>query len=294
MRHCRTLTGFIALALLLVVVPISAFAQDAAGWIDIMRDGSAEARSRGREGVMALGITALPALIAATSDEEAFIRWEAVNALGTLAANDPTGFESAIPAVSQRALTDPDSHTRWRSLWALSMYLAHQEAELIIPRLREGLNAMDEQHRWWAAVALAYFRQPEAPPLLNAGIHRETYFDRWEAIFCMGMIHNDESVVVLTSVIQDIANWEADLRQEAALTLGHMGDSRAIPALTQSLFDPEPHVRWRVASSLERIGGTDVLPDVEAALARETDTIAIENMTQIVERLLYELEKGRG
>lgn len=146
-RHCRAPIAFTACVILLASVVISVAGQSGAEWIDVMRAGTAEAWSQGREGLPGMGLAALPALIEAVSAAEAFIRWEAVNALGTLIAEAPLSFEPAIPILCERALADSDSHTRWRSLWPLAMYLAEQETERIIPTLRDGLHATDDQYR---------------------------------------------------------------------------------------------------------------------------------------------------
>jgi len=270
---------------LCVVCAATVGSQDADHWIDVMRDGTSEARRAGREALIAMGPAAMPALIVATYDEADFIRWEAVNALGVLAALDSVVLAEAIPAIAERSLTDPDSHTRWRSLWALSSYEADQTEDLIVPILREGLDANEDQHRWYAAVAMAYFQQPEAVPHLHAGLDREAYFDRWEAVYCLGLVHDDDSVGLLCDVFRDVEGREEGLRQEAAMTLARIGDPGAVPALTDALDDPAGGVRWRAAAALEGIVGVDALDVIEAALVRETDALATEMLTAIVERL---------
>lgn len=260
-------------------------AQDADHWIDVMREGTSEARKAGREALLSMGPAAMPALIEATHDALDFIRWEAVNALGSLATDDPMTLSDAIPAIAERSLTDADSHTRWRSLWALSVFTPDLIEDRLLPILCDGLAAVEGQHQWYAAVAMAYFDQAEAAPLLNVGLDREAAFDRWEAVYCLGMVHNEDSVGLLGDLILDVENREVGLRQEAALVLGRIGDPVAIPVLLQALLDPAPEVRWRAASSLEGLGGTEYLPEIEAALSCETDTIALDMLTTIVDRL---------
>ena len=268
-----------------VMLLLSGVSQTPEQWVDVMRAGGSEARREGREALIALGTAAMPALIAATYDEADFVRWEAVNALGTLAALDPAGLAEAIPAIAERSLTDPDSHTRWRSLWALASYTADQVSDVIVPILRAGLDVADDQHRWYAAVAMAYFQQPEIVPLLHAGFDRVAYFDRWEAVYCLGLVHDDDSVSLLGEVLLDVDGSEDGLRQEAAMSLSRIGDPGAVPALTEALDDPAGGVRWRAAAALEGIIGLDALDDIEAALERERDELAAEMLSAIVERL---------
>jgi HEAT repeat protein len=274
-----------------------AVSQDAAHWIDTMRDGSSQARETGRDGLIALGLEALPALIQATHDPTDFIRWEAVNALGALTTviEEPEEMETlvtAIPALLERALTDSDPHTRWRSLWALGMFPDPTQAAEIVPALHDGLqNAADDASAWYAVVALAYFEQPEAAPLLHLGIDRSDPFERWEAVYGLGMVHNDESAALVVHVLLDVSGREVELRQEAAMVLMHIADPSTIPALVEALHDPEPGVRWRAGLVLGKLAGTDALAELEAALQRETDPFALETLQISVDRLHRLLEQ---
>ena len=61
------------------------------------------------------------------------------------------------------------------------------------------------------------------------------------------------------------------LLRNAAVALGNLGDSRAVPALTDALGDPDPVVRGHVAWALGRIGGKSARAALEAARGREED-----------------------
>lgn len=258
---------------------------DPAYWIELMREGTSEARKEAREALIALGAEAVPSLIEATRDEAGFIRWEAVNALGTIASGEADSVIVAIPALVERAITDSDVHPRWLSLWALSAFPDDVIADEVVPRLRLGLDDTDDQHQWYATVALAYFKQPEVTPRLHQGLDREEAFDRWEAVYCLRFVHDENSVTLLVGVLRDVERGDIRMRQEAALTLNLIGDPSAIPALLDALLDPEPAVRWRAAQSLAQLAGASVLPELEDALARETDPLARSAMERIIEDL---------
>jgi len=221
--------------------------------------------------------------------DAAWVRWDAVNMLGNLASREPQAFAPGIPALADRALRDINPHPRWRSLWALSVFPPEVEDEEIIPRLRAGLESDDPRIVWDAAVALAFFGQAEAAPFLNQGLGAaESYsYQRWEAIFCLGMVHNDESVSLLIAILTNPAE-ELRLRQEATNSLGRVRDPRAIPALVAALEDPAAGLRWRAAQALTKLGDPSVIPALEAALAREQDEFAIEQMKEALERLRKE------
>jgi HEAT repeat protein len=260
--------------------------EDAVYWIDVMREGTSEARKKGREALIAMGTEAVPALIEATRDETGFIRWEAVNALGVLADGDPSELTPAIPALVERALTDGDSHARWRSLWALLRLPDDVAAQQIVPLLRTGLEDPDDRLRWHAAVALANFRRFEVAPLLNEGTTRTDSFERWEAVWCLSVVHDENSVTALAQVVLDVEGTRANVRQEAALTLGKIGDPAALPALACALGDdPEPGVRSRAAQALEKIEAAAALPKLLAAAEREQDSFAREQIEAIIARL---------
>jgi len=260
--------------------------QDPECWIEYMRQGGAEVRKEAREALIALGPAAVPTLIEATRDESDWIRWEAVNALGSITFQDPESVVQAIPALVERALTDINPHPRWRSLWALATFPDEIVQQQVIPLLRKGLEEEEPRIVWNAAVALAYFGQADVAPLLNRGIQAEDEFQRWEAVYCLGMVHNDESVSLLMAVVSGVDEYPTRLRQEAANTLGKIGDPQAIPALLSALDDPESGVRWRAASALARIGDPTVLPELRAALVREQDPMASEQIQSAIAQLM--------
>jgi len=259
---------------------------DPAYWIAVMREGSLGQRKAAREALIALGAEAVPALIDMCGDDpDKLLRWEAVNALGAIALVDPASAVPAIPALVERALTDHGGHPRWRSLCSLNNFPDEVIAAEVVPQLYMGLDVPDDQLQWYATVALAYFRQSDAAPLLNHGIEREEWFDRWEAIYCLRFVHNEASVTLLIAVLSDVENTEARLRRESTVTLGKIGDPAALPALIKALSDPDPHIRWRAAQALANVAGESILPELEAALQREDDPFAREQMERIVERL---------
>jgi len=259
--------------------------EDASHWIEILREGTHEEKKEVREALIALGGEAVPLLIAATRDPNYLVRWEAVNTLGAIALNDPLSAVPAIPALTERALTDEIGHPRWRSLWALTTFGDEIAATEIVPLLRVGLEDPHVEHRWYAAVALALFKQSEAAEYLNRGLDRADWYDRWEAVFCLGLVHNAESLPLVIDILLDALNADELLRKEAALTLGKMSDLAAVPALIVALGDPSPGVRCRVALSLKNLAGTSALPELEAALEREDDQFARKQMERIIDEL---------
>jgi len=279
--------AFVLLAALLILPTARTVAasQDPATWIDLMREGTSASRRAGREALIALGAAAVPALVEACADPSGTIRWEAVNALGAIARVDPEPTRTAIPALAIVALTDEDPHPRWRSLYALSCFPAPMMEEEALPLLSSGLEDPDPKSQWHATVALAYFRQPSVAPLLHAGLSADDNFSEWEAVFCLGFVHDMATVELLAQVLLDAEDRRVQLRQEAALTLGKIGDPAALPALAEALRDPEAGVRWRAALSLSRLGDPSVLPALRTAYGQESDPFAKEQIGKAIDAL---------
>ena len=258
--------------------------EEAAQWVELMRGGDADSRRQGREALIALGAEAVPVLIDACYDDDGWIRWEAVNALGSIAFDQPSEVVQAIPALANRALHDSNSHPRWRSLWALGSFSEEVIVEMVLPALREGLGA-DVTVRWNAAVALAFFGQSDVAPALNETVASEDPFQAWEAVYCLGMVNDDDSVRILAAILVKPEGHSVRLVQESVMTLGRIGDPAAIPALRTALTNPEAGVRWRAAQALEQLEDLESIPAIKAALDCEEDEFAQERMREIIERL---------
>lgn len=258
---------------------------DAAYWINVLRESPSEACSIARAELIAMGTGALPALIAACRDENDWVRWEAVNALGSIAHQEPAASIVAIPAMSSVALTDDNSHPRWRSLYALACFPQETIDASIIPLLLGGLKDPAPEHKWRATVALAYFGQQVAVPMLNEGVKRKDSYEKWEAIYCLGFVHDETSIACLIEVMLDLEQ-ETRIRQESALVLGRIGALTSGPALVEALRDPEPGVRWRAASSLARLESASALTDLQIAYEAETDEFAQEQISRAIEILM--------
>jgi HEAT repeat protein len=284
----RTLSTIVVVAILVfAVVAAGGFAavEDPADWIEHMRGSNGEARKQARTKLIEMGSEAVPTLIDATRDEANVIRWEAVDALGTIAEKYTDAVLPAVPALVERVLIDWDPHVRWRSLWALSVFPEEVGQTQIFPGLRQGLENDDPRIVWNAVVGRAFLKQPDVAPLLNQGVLENEGFAQWEAVFCLRIVHDDESILLLAELIVDVETSEKRLRQEAAMTLGQIGDPRAIPALVAALRDPEAHVRWRAAVALASLEAVEALEAIEAALEKETHDFAIKQMHAAIERL---------
>jgi HEAT repeat protein len=206
----------------------------------------------------------LDALLAALEDPEWKVRWDAVNALGN------SKDRRATAALVKRALRDDNPHPRWRSLWALSA--VDPGGRDAIPLLRDGLENPDAVVVRNAAVALAFFAQPEAKPELLKALKDPDVFRRWEAVFSLKTIGDEHVVRALIPLLNESIEPAVRVRQETALTLGRIGKAEVVPALLGSLReDQSPQVRWRAAMALSKIGDPQLADTLERVLDNEQD-----------------------
>ena len=137
-----------------------------------------------------------------------------------------------------------------------------------------------------AAVALAFFSQPEARPELLRGLQDPDPWRRWEAVFSLQKLGNAEVVEALTPHLDPQLERDTRVRQETALTLGRIGGEVVVPALLDAVkSDPSPQVRWRAAMSLSRLGDASIVSELEQALATEEDPQAREHIEDAIARL---------
>ncbi len=73
------------------------------------------------------------------------------------------------------------------------------------------------------------------------------------------------------------------LLRNAAVALGNLGDPKAVPALEESLSDPDPLVRGHAAWALGRIGTTRALQRLAAAREMEADPMVRQELASALE-----------
>jgi HEAT repeat protein len=240
--------------------------------VERLADSSAEERKEARERLLLLGAAAVSPLILATESDNALLRWEAVNLLGTL------GDLCATDAVLHVAMTDPEVHARWRANWAIT----NLDDGTVVPRLIARLDDDDPPVAWNCAVTLSLFDVTEAVPTLHQGL-AETGWRQWEAVNALGRVWNEETVPKLIVVLQE---GEEDVRKEATLSLGHIGGDEVLAGLLIALAeDPAYEVRWRAAMMIGHIGDQETVGLLADIRVREAHPFVIEYIDEAIEKL---------
>jgi hypothetical protein len=236
--------------------------------------GAGDERKAARDEIMKRGDEAVPDLMRATRACNNTIRWEAVNALGSLHA------KQAVDALIERVLKDLDPHVEWRSIWALSSIRVDDEVR------QKGLAALanpaNDFERWRAAILLSNFDAPECVPVILEGLKAEDQWEKWEAVNALGRVHNKDTVEALRPIAKDP---QSRIRGEAALVLGRMKEKDAVSVLAEMLNDADENVRWRAAMALGQAGFAEGIEPLQQRLAVEEDEHTKGNIQRSLDRL---------
>ncbi len=272
----------IALGMTLVCVTLHAeplgVRPEAEHLVERLASPSADERKEAREGLLSLGAAAVPFLILATESDNALLRWEAVNLLGTLADL------RATDAVLHVAMTDSEVHARWRANWAIT----NLNDGTVVPQLIAGLDDENRTVAWNSAVTLSLFSAVEAVPLLHEGLKSDGW-RQWEAVNALGRVWNDETARKLIVLLQKGPEDQGseDVRKEAALSLGRLGGEVALVALLEALSnDPSFEVRWRAAMMIGHIGDQETIALLIEIRAKEVHPFVIEQIDEAIEALM--------
>ncbi len=160
-----------------------------------------------------------------------------------------------------RDLTSPFASDRRRA--------AHQLARF--PRsavriaLERSLGDPDAGVRLAASSSLGSIGDPRARPALE-GLLADVHWNvRAQAAYALSRTPHPSSVPLL---VDHLAHDESALvRNACALTLTHIGDPRAAPALERALTDESDRVRREAVLGLERSGGPEVPARIRPLLA---------------------------
>lgn len=186
-------------------------------------------------------------LIAALTDEDCQVRHHVVVALGQI--GDP---RAVVPLLEQ---THPGRSEIVTALVAIGR-----------PAAEPLLAALDnERFRYYAAKALARFREPPVEGLIRK-LRAEDSRVRRTVAELLGKAHDPRGVPALTAALGDTDDRTA---ATAALALGEIGDRRAIGPLRSAVKGERRAVRACAAMALGQIGDRGSVELLLAALADE-------------------------
>jgi len=247
--------------------------------------GDKPTRDQARDAIITIGKPAIPLLAEELKTSNDFtLSWEAVNIMGYI------GDREATPILVEQVLKAENPHVRWRSIWAISQL---NDDERIIPELLKALREGDERVRWNAAIALSNMDRKEAVPVLKEGLRAYSEWTQWEAVNALGRVHDETTVRELLSLLK--SSSDIGVRQETLLSLGRIGDTKAMPALIEALSDKSPDIRCRAALALGMMSDQQAVPILEEHLKGEKDPVAKEYMQDALKSLKGQVSSyGQG
>ena len=89
----------------------------------------------------------------------------------------------------------------------------------------------------------------------------------------------------IIELIKELNHKDSNIRQNAAETLGMIGDEKAIDSLTLALKDTNRFVRQDVITALRKIGGAKLVGSLTRALEEEKDEVVKDSIKSALEKL---------
>jgi len=174
-------------------------------------------------------------------DESIPVRIESVGVLGYL--QDP----SYLKDLADMALHDRSLEVRRIAMGAMSYCLTSETASAVVAGLKDPAWQVREE----AAASIAKLKSTAAGPSLVQGLGKETYWQVMaKMLVALGRIRYVDAVRTASELLSySVSN----VRKEAALCLGEIGDVRALPRLKEALLDRDPDVKKLAAWAIAKI-----------------------------------------
>jgi HEAT repeat protein len=169
-----------------------------------------------------------------------------------------------IPMLSRLATSDESAEVRAEASLALGRYvLMHEmgrlrdghfdEVQGALRKVLDNPNELDEV-RGRALEAIGPYDAPWVRQAIHAAYESGVRGLKVSAVHAMGRSCEPRWLPLLT---KELANEEAEIRYEAALACGAMGDAAALPHLAKLLADEDEEVRGAAIAALGAIGGSE-------------------------------------
>lgn len=215
--------------------------------IEALKDDEAYIRVPAADALTSIGAPAMPALIDALKHENDLVGLKAVEILGAM------GNPSAVPALIQN-LMDPRSA---RYLHREKVFRALEEVrEVALPALLEALKDSKSLFHERLVEALGELDDSRAVPALIETLHRAPSVAREKAARALGQIGDSAALPALIEASRDECSYVA---WQAVLSLGALGPAAeaAAPRLIQIVRDETSSLQGAAALALVKVGTDD-------------------------------------
>ncbi|WP_226579773.1 HEAT repeat domain-containing protein [Microseira wollei] len=262
--------------------------------LDVLKNGCSDTRWRATRSLGNFAnVEVLKYLIEALKDKDSSVRQKAVESLGKL------GNSEVIPHLCQlddenflvrsivvevlgelegRAAIDclksALQHEDYTVKTKAAEYLGQRVPQEVIALLNEEFNSGNADPKKDDLQLLGHTKNDAAIPLLIRALSESDWIVRSEAVSQIGLLgiwlNSDvleNAVTALINIMQD--DPETSVRSSAALHLGFIGDSRAIPVLIEALSKDDLVVRSSVADALGRLQDRSAISALTRSLQDE-------------------------
>lgn len=186
---------------------------------------------------------ALGPALALIDDPAAGVRREAIGVIGWLQAT------SALAELTRLATADPDPGVRRAATGALGLA---SEVASVEQALRQALADHDWEVREAAAATVGKLGAVGTLVPLGAALADDYWQVRLATIRALGRLGRG-AAPLLPEILAQLDHPSSNLRKETVISLGQIGDRRALPALEGAASDPDPDVRKLARLALETL-----------------------------------------
>jgi len=133
----------------------------------------------------------------------------------------------------------------------------------------KGLRSSDPIIQRKSIEVLTQLRDTRAiPNLIEVATNvKNNVFIRTSAIDSLGILHSKEATEILCKLI--IEDKEPQIRQQAAVSLGYIGDKSSIPYLIKGIDDPHDGTKYASIQTLGLIRSTEAIPSLISHLKND-------------------------
>jgi HEAT repeat protein len=157
-------------------------------------------------------------------------------------------FGPNIEPVLVEALKDENADIRIGAALAMAKFKDQRAVPILLSAVQEPFVFPEA-----AAGALMQLGRQEGFDFLVKGMRNPHYPDKWVLAMELGNQGDRRAVEPLLAMLSNKSGDEY-FRKEAALALGKLGETKAIPAIRNLLKDPDDQVRRAAADALRQLG----------------------------------------
>ena len=260
LQHTRLITGLLVVMLFTRVVVSSTSAtlpiqkqtspqsseldSDVSHWSSQLKSGDLEERREAVHGLSHIRTTAATsALIFALDDSSPIVRASAVGALG-----DRVDAGSAA-AIALRLSSDKDPFVRKTAAYALGKATGAERTSALIAALK------DKEPEVRAAAAVSLGEKPDAAAVepLASALSDKSDFVRAQAARALGVNGRAAARAVASLVKLLTSDPDGEVKRQAAVALGSIGDRSALSALERAARDSDPYLAQAARASIRLI-----------------------------------------